>query len=348
MNTRPARRWVAAHDSAAFLLLTFGVAWPLWFVSGALGRTPIRAPDTAWFVAQLGVFAPALAGMFVASCVEPTSRRRTLLSLGAVFVPASLLGLWIATRGHGSFNAIGTRDLAAVSMLGAWILVWFGSRANRPVDWPLQPASRAGIMLWVAVSLVAPIALFLLVWSPTSGGGRATLPAMPVRDLTPEGLVAAFAVNLAYGGSLGEEPGWRGAWLPRLLRRHSPVTASAVIGFWWALWHAPIDLSQGFGLPGLGALAVRQLATWPLAVLFTWVTLRTGGNLLAPLVLHTSINAIPDFALADPARYERAMTAFVLLLVVAAVGAVLGDGRLRQATPGAGTPVEHEWPPADQ
>jgi membrane protease YdiL (CAAX protease family) len=336
-------RWVASHDSAAFLLLTFGLAWPLWFASGALGRAPIRAPDLSWFIAQLGVFAPAFAGMVVAACVEPPSRRRTLRTLAVLYAPAGLLGLWIATRGHESFVSLGVRDTWAIVALGACVLVWFGSTANRLVTWREQPASRLATTAWVGMSLVVPIALFALAWSQVSTtGGPSTLPAMPVRDLTPGGLVAAFAVNLAYGGSLGEEPGWRGAWLPRLLRRHSPAAASVVIGFWWALWHAPIDLGQGFGVTGVGALVVRQLSTWPLAVLFTWVTLRTGGGLLAPLVLHTTINAIPDFTLAEPVRYERAVAVFIVLLVIAAIGALQGDARLRQrppSVPGGGAPA---------
>ena len=331
MNRHPIERWVARHDSAAFLLVTFGIAWPLWFASGALGRTPVRAPDLSWFVAQLGVFAPALAGMVVAGCVEPGSRRGARRTLAAVYLPASLLGLWVATRGHESFTSIGPRETVAIAALGAWVLAWFGSRANRLVAWPGPPATRRETTLLVGVSLLAPALVFALAWSQTSaGGGQSTLPAGPVRALTPAGLVAAFAVNLAYGGSLGEEPGWRGAWLPLSLRHRSPLAASTVIGFWWALWHAPIDLSQGFGLPGLGALAVRQLSTWPLAVLFTWVTLRAGGSLLPPLVLHTAINVIPDFALAEPARYERAMAVFILLLAIAAFAIVLGEARFRQ------------------
>jgi membrane protease YdiL (CAAX protease family) len=152
---------------------------------------------------------------------------------------------------------------------------------------------------------------------------------MPVRDLTPFGLQAAFAMNLAYGGSLGEEPGWRGAWLPRLLRRHTPFVASLIISFWWALWHAPIDLSQGFGLTGLGGLAIRQLWTLPVAVIFTWVTLRAGGSILPSIMVHTILNAIPDFALGQPARYERAFSLFLLLVVAVVVVAAMTDSRLR-------------------
>jgi membrane protease YdiL (CAAX protease family) len=75
---------------------------------------------------------------------------------------------------------------------------------------------------------------------------------------------------------------------------------------------------------------VRQVWTWPVAVLFTWITLRAGGNLLAPLTLHTAINAIPDFALADAARYERAMAVFLAWMMLAAAAVVFADARFRR------------------
>jgi membrane protease YdiL (CAAX protease family) len=179
--------------------------------------------------------------------------------------------------------------------------------------------------------LLVPAALFMTAWAMTGGatGAAPTLSPMPVRDLTPFGILAALAMNLSYGGSLGEEPGWRGTWLPRLLHRHTPLAASLIISFWWALWHAPIDLSQGFGFTGVGALLVRQIWTLPGTLIFTWVTLRAGGSFLPPLVLHTTINAIPDFTLSQPARYERALGLFFVFLLVVAVGALLADSRLR-------------------
>jgi len=128
-----------------------------------------------------------------------------------------------------------------------------------------------------------------------------------VRALTPLGIAGAVAVNLSFGGSLGEEPGWRGVWLPRLLRDEQPLGASLTMGVAWALWHAPIDLAQGFGGTGVFALVARLVWTLPLTLLFTWVTMRVGGSLLPALALHTGINTIPDFAMRDPGRYERAM-----------------------------------------
>ncbi|MEW6369043.1 MAG: type II CAAX endopeptidase family protein [Acidobacteriota bacterium] len=327
------RQWVARHDTAVFLIVTYGISWPLWFVSGTLTRTPIRAPDLSWLVAQIGVFAPAFAGMVVGACVGPGGVRRGLRLLALVYAPAAALGLWIATRGFPSFVALNARATWTVIAFAAWALAWVSAGPDRLIPWPGQSARRAQIALWSVGCVLVPAGLFLAAWVMTasSGGGKATIPPMPVRELTPSGLLAALAVNLVYGGSLGEEPGWRGAWLPRLLRAHNPLAASLIISFWWALWHAPIDFAQGFGLSGIGALGIRQVWTLPVAIIFTWVTLRAGGSLLPPILLHATLNAIPDFALGEPAHYESALGLFLVFLVAAVVAAAIFDSRLRNS-----------------
>ncbi|MGE5360571.1 MAG: type II CAAX prenyl endopeptidase Rce1 family protein, partial [Bacteroidales bacterium] len=309
------KQLVARHDTAAFLILTYAVSWPLWLASGALWRTPIRAPDLSWLIAQIGVFAPAFSGMVVGACVEPGGIRRALRLVGCLYVPAVALGAWIATRGFTSFVDVDPVFTWGMVALAVVVLSGLSTTGNRLVAWPGAPVKLVTTAAWSVSCLLAPVGLFLAAWSMTSPEGTSTLPPMPTRDLTPFGVLAAFAMNLAYGGSLGEEPGWRGAWLPRLLCRHTPVAAGLIIGFWWALWHAPIDLAQGFGVSGLGALAVRQISTLPMGIILVWVTLRAGGSLLPPLILHTTINAIPDFALGQPARYEQAFGLFWAFMI---------------------------------
>lgn len=46
-------------------------------------------------------------------------------------------------------------------------------------------------------------------------------------------------------GPWGEETGWRGFALPRLLTRFPPSMAAIVLGVIWAIWHAPAFLVSG-------------------------------------------------------------------------------------------------------
>jgi membrane protease YdiL (CAAX protease family) len=127
-------------------------------------------------------------------------------------------------------------------------------------------------------------------------------------------LLVSFAHNLLLGGSLGEEIGWRGFLLPQLLKKNSPLMASLLLGFVWALWHLPIDLYAGYGFGGLAAIVARVLTTLPLAILFTWFYLKSSGNLLVAFFLHTSMNVLPDLGFS---QYEDSMILFVIFIGIA-------------------------------
>jgi membrane protease YdiL (CAAX protease family) len=107
--------------------------------------------------------------------------------------------------------------------------------------------------------------------------------------------VSLFAFNLILGGSLGEEPGWRGYVLPRLLENYRPLVASLILGVIWAGFHAPIDLSHGFMGEGVVAILTRLIWTLPLTLLFTYFFMNTNGSLLIAILLHTSVNFAFEF-----------------------------------------------------
>lgn len=324
-------RLIRRHGTAVFIALTFALSWPLWLLSGALGRPNVRTPDFAWLVAQVGVFAPAFAGMIVAAWSEAGAARRARRTLALVYLPAVALGALIVTRGFASLAEIGPRWTAVLVAFAAWVLFHFARGGNRLVPWPDAPARARTVAVWTVGSALGFAGVAWLSWllAADSGAGPAPIAGVPVSRFTAGAIVTSLAVNLLYGGSLGEEPGWRGVWLPRLLRTRAPFEASLIISFWWALWHAPIDLTSDPRWGGVGAVLLRQVWTLPVTVLFTWLTIRGGGSLLVPIAVHTTLNAMPDFALCDPARYQRSIGILLLLMALVAVVALFTDRRLR-------------------
>ena len=105
--------------------------------------------------------------------------------------------------------------------------------------------------------------------------------------------------------AFGEEYGWRGYLLPRLLPL-GEVRASIVVALIWAPWHLPV-LLVGLNFPGKHPLAVLAMMTagvLALSLLFTRFFVAAGGAVVTVALLHGSLNAFSD-RLADPVASGR-------------------------------------------
>ena len=74
-----------------------------------------------------------------------------------------------------------------------------------------------------------------------------------IGNVLEQGPIYLFPVFVVVAGAItyGEELGWRGYLLPELAERVGPVTATALVGVVWALYHAPA-LYFGAQATGLG------------------------------------------------------------------------------------------------
>jgi membrane protease YdiL (CAAX protease family) len=116
--------------------------------------------------------------------------------------------------------------------------------------------------------------------------------AIPVATLIViqlvQGLLLGPVINLF--ATMGEEIGWRGFLLPRLM----PLgTWKALIlsGIIWGLWHAPVII-QGYNYPQHPYLGVLLMTVFCvlIAIIFGWLYLRTGSPWVAGIA-HGSLNA---------------------------------------------------------
>ena len=104
---------------------------------------------------------------------------------------------------------------------------------------------------------------------------------------------------------VGEELGWRGYALPKLVKTRSPLVASLIIGVLWWLWHLPLFFIAGtpqFNQP----IAAFLVMTTAYSILLSWVVLHARGSVLIATLFHGAINIFQGFFLAgvDPAsRY---------------------------------------------
>lgn len=253
-----------------FLLIAFGLSWlvalPLWFGKGL--KSPLFP------VVAIGMmFTPAIAALVVVFFVErPASKARAL-------------GLW-----------------------------------------PVKPVGR--LIRYLALGLVVPIALVLvalpigtalgvypadvvtfsafqeLVDTQLAGVGAPPLP-IPIGVL-----VALQFVNVLFGAfintipALGEELGWRGWLLPRLMPLGT-VPALLLSGIVWGMWHAPLVL-LGYNYPGVpGWLGLSMMVGLGILMgaIFGWLRLRSASVWPAALA-HGSFNAAAGFSIIFAAAGE--------------------------------------------
>jgi uncharacterized protein len=227
--------------------------------------------------------------------------------LGRVWTYGPALAALLAAALTGGRPAL--RDLGA--RLGRWRVGW----------------------RWYAVVLAGPLAVTLAaagVWVALGGAWAAAVPPALAGgaggDPPPLPLLALFFVLLALTDGLGEETGWRGYALPRLLAGHGALAASLGLGVVWALWHLPLFWTAGAALAGR-SVPLQLLGLPALSVLYTWVFQHTRGSLLLAVLFHAAGNlwgvALLPAAGGDatPALLRIGLTWLLALGVTAATGA---------------------------
>jgi membrane protease YdiL (CAAX protease family) len=155
-------------------------------------------------------------------------------------------------------------------------------------------------------AILLGLLLHLATWAPQASQTNGVLPlglnSLHLPSSVLSIVIVVFALSIV--GALvtfGEEFGWRGYLLPRLmpLGQNWAILLSGVI---WACWHLPLNLLYGVngglqGFPfwlvwtiGLGAvlgwLRLRAQSVWPAAIMHAQVDTipRLEGVLLAPTV----------------------------------------------------------------
>jgi membrane protease YdiL (CAAX protease family) len=87
----------------------------------------------------------------------------------------------------------------------------------------------------------------------------------------------------------GEELGWRGFALPRLLEARSALAASLIVGLLWSAWHLPTFFVPGTPQYGRSMIAFGSMTT-VYSVLLCWLFLHTAGSVLLATLAHGAIN----------------------------------------------------------
>lgn len=175
-----------------------------------------------------------------------------------------------------------------------------------------QTFRRVGLG-WIAVALLAiPMVGIVAVGIHTLFGG----PELALRStqIFPQVIVILLI-------SFGEEYGWRGYALPRLLEKFSPVVAGVLLGVVWSFWHFPGYLI-GVGVPLEMSFLVFMLWVIPATLLMTWVYIHTRSVLLA-IIMHSGANATFNYLPLLPEFVGQVTTFWIFVGVLWAVAGLV-------------------------
>lgn len=240
--------------------------------------------------------------------------------IGVSFVLAWLivLPLWLGDGLSSPLAGLLTPLMMFTPAVAALIVVFFIEKPKHKARAlglvPLKPVGR--LIGYLAIALVLPVVLCLLALFVGSVLGlypadfihfagfqqitEMQLAEVGITELpVPIGvLVAAQFLNVLIAAlflniipAIGEEIGWRGWLLPKLLR-FGPWSAILLSGLIWGLWHAPVIL-LGHNYPGTpGWLALIAMVGFSTIMggIFGWLRLR-GGSVWPAALAHSSLNA---------------------------------------------------------
>src|SRR5690348_3871155 len=144
---------------------------------------------------------------------------------------------------------------------------------------------------WYLVAL-SPAALYAVAAIAMASSGQGWPDSAELGSFSGLPVVAAplmwlLLIALAFG----EECGWRGFAVARLLERHDLLTTAVVVGVLWAAWHLPsmvfIENYRQLGVAILPGFFIGVVAG---SVFLAWLYPATGGNVLMVALWHGTYN----------------------------------------------------------
>jgi membrane protease YdiL (CAAX protease family) len=233
-----------------FLILTFAISWTFFLIPLAFKGDPVVYSQAALIGWSLGMWGPGIA--------------------------AIVTTLFVARRPFSDLR------LNKLGKFRFYLIAWF-----------LPPLLSA---LAVALSVIIGTGVldtnFTTMKQMVEQSTRATGQVIPVNILIisqlAQGLLLGPIINIVF--TMGEELGWRGFLLPKLLPL-GQWKAIVFSGLIWGFWHAPV-IAQGHNFPQhpFWGILVMAFACVLLGAIFSWLYLKTRSPWSAALA-HGSVNA---------------------------------------------------------
>jgi len=163
---------------------------------------------------------------------------------------------------------------------------------------------------WAILAICVPPIIYLIRDAAAVGFG---LPHGTLFHRSPRTTTALVFGQLVVVA--GEEPGWRGFALPRLIARFGPIVGTLLLGIAWAFWHLPLFMIAGTPQYGTGFLPFAlMLMAWSMVI--TLLVMRARGSVVPAMLFHASAN-VCAFTMWEPDAQLLALGPWVVAAVIA-------------------------------
>jgi membrane protease YdiL (CAAX protease family) len=306
--------------------------------AGSLAMLSIGVATTTWELQKSG-------GLVLSDSIQ-RQERATLLKRSAliVFYALTFGFAWGIGLAYGVFNAWMVRVFGPVSLGNPLVFftVWSPTVFALGVAFAFDGMNGLRELIgrifrwrfgfrWYLISTLGIAVLALGARYLQAAVIKTAAP--PVFDFASWPAFAWYGVSMMIldPGPLGEDPGWRGFALPRMLGIFRPAIAAILLGVIWTLWHLPAFLFSGMPQSSL-PLQWFIVAMISVTVLMSWATINTGGAVIPAILMHWSFNRFSDLGTQGAIYAATAYFLAAAAVIVATRGSLGLTMRLAQAS----------------
>lgn len=238
------------------------------------------------FLITYGVEIFLITPMIASTDISQAMLAQSLMA-GVMFIPSIAVVLtrlitkerFIGSNLFISLNLKGNMKYYALSWFGFAFLIIFGAA----LYFLINPQQFDGNFSYLAAVLNAQ--------APDTAYTVDELKQIMVQQILMGVLLSPF-MNLI--NCFGEEWGWRGYLLPKMMKRFSIVPTLLINGVIWGLWHAPLTIlghNYGVGYPGFPYLGIFSMCIFciVMGIILSYVTIKTKSCIPA-IMAHGTLN----------------------------------------------------------
>jgi membrane protease YdiL (CAAX protease family) len=294
---QPAQELIKKNPIIAFFSVVIVISFAMLFSAiYFVPRDSTIGQILGYYIGCIGTYSPVLTAIFITRIIHPGRLQVPFTKKLTISLPVWLIALTlnIANLKHTAApdaSLIGLIILSLpVSLLPAWVITsaYSGSEGvKKMLKTLIKPGGQ--ITYYLIALFTFPVLNIAGVLITNVWNGNALLPQISWEENLFLNICITFFSVLLFSGGLNEESGWRGFAQIRLHAKHSPLITALILWFFMVIWHIPNDIVQYQN----GDYLLVRIGLYPfITILFSWIFIRTNGNIWPVAIFHASMNAM--------------------------------------------------------